>query len=61
MATSDKWPLFVKSIDGIKEYKDKHFISKLFVEVIAEVGHENVNVWFTIINLFLEVIYRLTV
>ncbi|XP_075659254.1 uncharacterized protein LOC142629158 [Castanea sativa] len=42
MATSEKRPLFIKSIDGTKEYKDKHFISDLFLKVIGEVGHTNV-------------------
>ncbi|XP_075640296.1 putative transcriptional regulator tpeD [Castanea sativa] len=42
MATSEKGPLFIKSIDGTKEYKDKHFISDLFLKVIGEVGHTNV-------------------
>ncbi|XP_075638455.1 uncharacterized protein LOC142610526 [Castanea sativa] len=42
MATSAKGPLFIKSIDGTKEYKDKHFISDLFLKVIGEVGHQHV-------------------
>ncbi|XP_075645144.1 uncharacterized protein LOC142616155 [Castanea sativa] len=42
MATSEKGPLFIKSIDGTKEYKDKHFISDLFLKVIGEVGHTHV-------------------
>ena len=42
MATSEKGPMFIKAIDGTKEYKDKHYISRLFLEVIAEVGPENV-------------------
>ena len=42
MATSEKWPLFIKSIDGTKEYKDKHFIADLFLKVIGEVGHQHV-------------------
>ena len=33
MATSEKGPLFIKSIDGTKEYKDKHFIVDLFLKV----------------------------
>ena len=39
MATSKKGPLFIKSIDCTKEYKNKHFISDLFLKVIGEVGH----------------------
>ena len=42
MATSEKGSLFIKSIDGTKEYKDKHFISDLFLKVIGEVGHQHV-------------------
>ncbi|XP_075644981.1 uncharacterized protein LOC142615969 [Castanea sativa] len=42
MATSEKGPLFIKSIDGTKECKDKHFISDLFLKVISEVGHQHV-------------------
>ena len=42
MATSEKQPLFIESIDGTKEYKDKHFISDLFLKVIGEVGHQHV-------------------
>ena len=42
MATSEKGPLFIKSIDGTKEYKDKHFIADLFLKVISEVGHQHV-------------------
>ncbi|KAL4598518.1 hypothetical protein ACB092_11G064800 [Castanea dentata] len=37
-----KGPLFIESIDGTKEYKDKHFISDLFLKVIGEVGHTHV-------------------
>ena len=42
MATSEKWPFFIKSIDGTKEYKDKYFIADLFLKVIGEVGHQHV-------------------
>ena len=42
MATSEKLPLFIKSIDGTKKYKDKHFIADLFLKVIGEVGHQHV-------------------
>ena len=42
MATSEKGQLFIKSIDGTKEYKDKHFISDLFLKVIGEVRHQHV-------------------
>lgn len=42
MDTSEKEPMFLKCIDGSKEYKYKHYISKLFLEVTAEVGCHNV-------------------
>ena len=42
MATSEKGPLFIESINGTKEYKDKHFISDLFLKVIGEIGHQHV-------------------
>ncbi|XP_030936441.1 uncharacterized protein LOC115961638 [Quercus lobata] len=42
MATSEKEPLFIKSIDGTKEYKDKRFIADLFLKVIGEVRHQHV-------------------
>ena len=42
MATSEKLPLFIKSIDGTKKYKDKHFIADLFLKVIGKVGHQHV-------------------
>ena len=42
MATLEKLPLFIKSIDGTKEYKNKHFIADLFLKVIGEVGHQHV-------------------
>ncbi len=35
-------PSFIKAIDGTKEYKDKHYISQLFLDIITGVGHENV-------------------
>ena len=40
--TSEKLPLFIKSIDGTKKYKGKHFIADLFLKVIGEVGHQYV-------------------
>ncbi|XP_030940040.1 uncharacterized protein LOC115964964 [Quercus lobata] len=42
MATSQKGPIFIKSIDGTKEYKDKHFIADLFLKVVGEVGPQHV-------------------
>ena len=42
MATSEKVPIFIKFIDGTKEYKDKHFIVDLFLKVIGEIGHQRV-------------------
>ena len=35
-------PIFIKAIDGTKEYKDKHYISRLFLDIITGVEHENV-------------------
>ncbi|XP_075640207.1 uncharacterized protein LOC142611947 [Castanea sativa] len=42
MVTSEKESIFIKSINGIKEYKDKHFIADLFLKVIGEVKHQHV-------------------
>jgi hypothetical protein len=42
MAKSEGVPIFLKAIDGIKEYKDKYYISKLLMNVIKEIGPEKV-------------------
>lgn len=42
MATSKRRPIFLTTINGTKEYKDKHYISQLFLECIAKVGLQNV-------------------
>ena len=47
MATSEGAPVFLKAIDGTKEYKDKYYISELLMNVIKEYGPEKV---FQVIN-----------
>ena len=42
MATSEKDLVFLKAIDGTKEYKDKYYISELLMNVIKEIGPEKV-------------------
>jgi hypothetical protein len=42
MATSEGTPVFLKAIDGTKEYKDKYYISELLMNVIKEIGPEKV-------------------
>jgi hypothetical protein len=42
MATSEGAPVFLKAIDGTKEYKDKYYISELLMNVIKEIGPEKV-------------------
>ena len=42
MAASEGGPIFLKAIDGSKEYKDKHYIASLVKDVINEVGSQNV-------------------
>ena len=42
MATSERAPIFLKAIDGTKEYKDKYYISKFLMNVIKEIGPEKV-------------------
>ena len=42
MATSDGGPVFLKAIDGSKEYKDKHYIARLIKGAIEDVGASNV-------------------
>uniref|UniRef100_A0A2N9IJE4 DUF659 domain-containing protein n=1 Tax=Fagus sylvatica TaxID=28930 RepID=A0A2N9IJE4_FAGSY len=47
MATSEGALVFLKEIDGTKEYKDKYYISKFLMNVIKENGPEKV---FQVIN-----------
>ncbi|KAH1205718.1 hypothetical protein GmHk_16G046360 [Glycine max] len=42
MAISEEGPMFLKAIDGSKEYKDKHYMFDLLKDVIKEVGPQNV-------------------
>ena len=42
MVTFEGAPVFLKAIDGTKEYKDKYCISELLVNVIKEIGPEKV-------------------
>ena len=42
MAVSDRSPVFIKSIDGSGEFKDKHYIAMVLKNAIKEIGHEKV-------------------
>ena len=42
MAASEGGPIFLKSIDGTMEYKDRNYMARLFKEAIIEVGVQNV-------------------
>ncbi|KAG6508125.1 hypothetical protein ZIOFF_033487 [Zingiber officinale] len=42
MAVCESGPMFLKAINCEGEYKDKTFISKLLINAINEVGHQNV-------------------
>lgn len=42
MAVCESGPMFLKAINCEGEYKDKVFISKLLIDAINEVGHQNV-------------------
>lgn len=42
MAISSSGPMFLKAINGTREYKDKHYIATLILRTIEEVGAENV-------------------
>nr|XP_023915182.1 uncharacterized protein LOC112026735 [Quercus suber] len=35
-------PMFIKAIDGLGEFKDKHFIAGVLKDAIKEIGHEKV-------------------
>ncbi|KAG4996813.1 hypothetical protein JHK85_028252 [Glycine max] len=39
MAISEEGPMFLKAIDGSKEYKDKHYMFDLLKDVIKELGY----------------------
>ena len=42
MVASDRGPVFIKAIDGLGEFKDKHFIIGVLKDTIKEIGHEKV-------------------
>ena len=42
MAASDRGLVFIKAIDGLGEFKDKHFIIGVLKDTIKEIGHEKV-------------------
>ncbi|XP_075663270.1 uncharacterized protein LOC142632827 [Castanea sativa] len=42
MAVSDGGPVFIKAIDGLSEFKDKHYIAGVLRDAIKEIGHEKV-------------------
>ena len=42
MAVSNGSPMFIKAIDGLGEFKDKHFIVGVLKDAIKEIGHEKV-------------------
>ena len=42
MVASDGGPMFIKAIDGLGEFKGKHFIVGVLKDAIKEIGHEKV-------------------
>ena len=42
MAASDGALVFIKAIDGLCEFKDKHIIAGVLKDAIKEIGHEKV-------------------
>ena len=42
MAVSDRGLVFIKTIDGLGEFKDKHYIARVLKNAIKEIGHEKV-------------------
>ena len=42
MAASDGGLVFIKAIDGLCEFKDKHIIAGVLKDAIKEIGHEKV-------------------
>ena len=42
MAASDRGPVFIKAIDELGEFKDKHFIVGVLKDAIKEIRHEKV-------------------
>ena len=42
MAISNRGPVFIKAIDGLGEFKNKHSIAEVLKNAIKEIGHEKV-------------------
>ena len=42
MIVLDWGPVFIKTIDGLGEFKDKHFIVRVLKDAIKETRHEKV-------------------
>ena len=42
MAVLDGSPMFIKTIDGSGEFKDKHYIAGVLKDAIKEIGYEKV-------------------
>ena len=42
IAVSDRDPVFIKAIDGLGEFKDKHYIVGVLKDAIKDIGHEKV-------------------
>ena len=42
MVVSDGGSVFIKAIDGLGEFKDKHYIAGVLKDAIKEIGHEKV-------------------
>ncbi|XP_030936148.1 uncharacterized protein LOC115961283 [Quercus lobata] len=42
MAVLDGGPVFIKAIDGLGEFKDKHYIAGVLKDAIKDIGHEKV-------------------
>ena len=42
MAVLDGGLVFIKAIDGLGEFKDKHYIARVLKNAIKEIGHKKV-------------------
>ena len=42
MALSDEGLVFIKAIDGLGKFKDKHYIAGVLKDAIKEIGHKKV-------------------
>ena len=38
MVSSQNGPVFLKTMDALRKYKDAHFMGELFIKIIEEVG-----------------------